>query len=127
MHTTFAPASFDVVYSFGVIEHFDDPRPMVQKHFDLLRPGGTAIITVPHFGAGYGWLARRLDRKNYDIHNISIMSEAGMLALAPEGSRARSYAYGRMSPWAVSWNKVPPRDRDAYLVWPKRDGTAAAV
>lgn len=26
------PASFDVVTSFGVIEHFDDARSMVQKH-----------------------------------------------------------------------------------------------
>lgn len=106
MQTTFEPGSFDVVYSFGVVEHFDDPRPMVKKHVDMLKPGGTAIITVPHFGMAYGWLARHLDRENYDIHNISIMSEAGMLALAPEGSQARAYAYGRMSLWPVSWNKV---------------------
>lgn len=107
MQTTFEPGSFDVVYSFGVIEHFDDPRPMVKKHFDMLRPSGTAIITVPHFGAGYGWLAQRMDRKNYDIHNVSIMSEAGMLALAPEGSQARAYAYGRLSPWPLPRGKVP--------------------
>jgi 2-polyprenyl-3-methyl-5-hydroxy-6-metoxy-1,4-benzoquinol methylase len=107
MQTTFEPGSFDVVYSFGVIEHFDDPRPMVKKHVDMLRPGGTAIITVPHFGAGYGWLAQRMDRKNYEIHNVSIMSEAGMLALAPPGSQARSYAYGRLSPWPLPWEKVP--------------------
>jgi 2-polyprenyl-3-methyl-5-hydroxy-6-metoxy-1,4-benzoquinol methylase len=107
MQTTFEPGSFDVVYSFGVIEHFDDPRPMVKKHFDMLRPGGTAIITVPHFGAGYGWLAQRMDRQNYEIHNVSIMSEAAMLALAPEGSEARAYAYGRLSPWLLPWDKVP--------------------
>jgi SAM-dependent methyltransferase len=107
MQTTFNSGSFDVVYSFGVIEHFDDPRPMVRKHFDMLKPGGTAIITVPHFGAGYGWLAQRLDRKNYDIHNISIMSQAGMLALAPEGSQSKTYAHGRLSPWPLPRGKVP--------------------
>jgi SAM-dependent methyltransferase len=109
MQTTFAPGSFDVVYSFGVIEHFDDPRPLVNKHYEMLRPGGTAIITVPHFGAGsiYGYLCQRLGRENYDIHNISIMSEAGMLALAPEGSESRSYRYGRVSPWLLPWGKLP--------------------
>jgi SAM-dependent methyltransferase len=109
MQTTFEPGSFDVVYSFGVIEHFDDPRPMVKKHFEMLKPGGTAIITVPHFGAGsgYGWLCQRMDREAYDIHNANIMSESGMLALAPEGSNARAYRYGRLSPWPLPWGKFP--------------------
>ncbi|SHH71007.1 class I SAM-dependent methyltransferase [Bradyrhizobium erythrophlei] len=109
MQTTFEPRSFDLVYSFGVIEHFDDPRPMVKKHFEMLKPGGTAIITVPHFGAdsGYGWLCQRMDREAYDIHNANIMSENGMLALAPEGSRSRSYRYGRLSPWPLPWGKIP--------------------
>jgi SAM-dependent methyltransferase len=107
MQTTLEPGSFDLVYSFGVIEHFDDPRPMVKKHFDMLKPGGTAIITVPHFGAGYGWLCRHMDREAYDIHNVSIMSEAGMLALAPEGAQARAYAYGRLSPWPLPWGRIP--------------------
>lgn len=108
MQTTFDSGSFDVVYSFGVIEHFDDPRPMVQKHFDMLRPGGTAIITVPHFGAGslYGWLCKRMNRKAYDIHNVSIMSEVGMLALAPERSQARAYVYGRFSPFPLPWPRA---------------------
>jgi SAM-dependent methyltransferase len=109
MQTTLEPASFDLVYSFGVIEHFDDPRPMIKQHFEMLKPGATAIITVPHFGAGsaYGWLAQRMNREIYDIHNSSIMSERAMLALAPEGSEARSYRYGRLSPWALPWDKFP--------------------
>jgi putative flippase GtrA len=42
-----APA--DVVFSVGVIEHFDAPhtREAVLAHFDVLRPGGAAIITFP--------------------------------------------------------------------------------
>jgi SAM-dependent methyltransferase len=107
MQTSFAPGSFDTVYSFGVVEHFDDPRPMVKKHYEMLRPGGTAIITVPHYGAGYGWLAQRMNREVYEIHNVTIMSEQRMLALAPEGSQSRSYAYGRLSPWPLPWEKFP--------------------
>jgi SAM-dependent methyltransferase len=39
----------DLVFSVGLVEHFDpeNTRKAVLAHFDLLRPGGTAIITFP--------------------------------------------------------------------------------
>jgi putative flippase GtrA len=39
----------DIVFSVGLIEHFDAPhtRQAALSHFDVLRPGGTAIITFP--------------------------------------------------------------------------------
>lgn len=39
----------DVVFSVGLIEHFDSEgtRKAISKHFDLLRPGGHAIISFP--------------------------------------------------------------------------------
>jgi len=40
--------SFDVVLSYGVVEHFPESvvRPM-QSLFDVLKPGGIAVVTVP--------------------------------------------------------------------------------
>jgi 2-polyprenyl-3-methyl-5-hydroxy-6-metoxy-1,4-benzoquinol methylase len=108
MQTSFEPASFDLVYSFGVVEHFTDPRPMIRKHVEMLKPGGTAIITVPNFGPGlYGWLQQRLSGEHYDLHNVSIMTERAMIALAPEGSNARSYSYGRLSSYLLSMERLP--------------------
>ena len=42
-------AQADIVFSVGLIEHFDAPqtRQAALAHFDLLRPGGAAIITFP--------------------------------------------------------------------------------
>ena len=42
-------AQADIVFSVGLIEHFDAPhtRQAVLAHFDVLRPGGAAIITFP--------------------------------------------------------------------------------
>ncbi|HEY2017069.1 MAG TPA: class I SAM-dependent methyltransferase, partial [Bryobacteraceae bacterium] len=42
-------ASADVVFSVGLVEHFDphNTRAAVLAHFDVLRPGGIAIITFP--------------------------------------------------------------------------------
>jgi SAM-dependent methyltransferase len=50
-------ASFDVVYSFQVIEHVVDPHAFVRGIFDLLKPGGIAVIgTESHHNA---WVAVR--------------------------------------------------------------------
>jgi SAM-dependent methyltransferase len=39
----------DVVFSVGLVEHFDasGTRQAVLAHFDVLRPGGTLILTFP--------------------------------------------------------------------------------
>jgi len=39
----------DVVFSVGLVEHFDvvETHEAVLAHFDVLRPGGLAIITFP--------------------------------------------------------------------------------
>jgi hypothetical protein len=39
----------DLVFSVGLVEHFDreNTRKAVLAHFDLLRTGGTAIVTFP--------------------------------------------------------------------------------
>jgi SAM-dependent methyltransferase len=42
------PASFDLVASFQVIEHLDDPTFYVDAIADLLRPDGIALITTPN-------------------------------------------------------------------------------
>lgn len=42
--------SFDVVLSYGVIEHFPKgPQAPVQAMYEILKPGGIAIITIPSF------------------------------------------------------------------------------
>ena len=43
------PSQADVVFSVGLVEHFDPPgtRAAVLAHFDALRPGGTLILTFP--------------------------------------------------------------------------------
>jgi 2-polyprenyl-3-methyl-5-hydroxy-6-metoxy-1,4-benzoquinol methylase len=43
-------STFDLVYSLRVIEHFVDPRPVVEIHKQLLKPGGVALIVIPNYG-----------------------------------------------------------------------------
>ena len=57
-HHDIPEASFDLVYSLGVIEHFEDARSIVEKHLFLTKPGGRVVISIPNFGGVYGRLER---------------------------------------------------------------------
>jgi SAM-dependent methyltransferase len=76
--------TFDVVCSFGFIEHFENPALVIQKHADLLAPGGKLVITLPHFAHLqhlFHWL---IDRENLEKHNLEIM-RPGVLRKALTG------------------------------------------
>lgn len=56
----FVPAEpFDLVASFGLIEHFDDPVPILREHARLCAPGGRVGVTVPNLAP---FLVERLAR-----------------------------------------------------------------
>lgn len=42
------PEKFDIVFSFGLIEHFDHTEKMIEKHVDILKPGGLLICVIPN-------------------------------------------------------------------------------
>lgn len=108
--TTFPDASFDVVFSAGVIEHFDDPRDIVRRHAELLKPGGVAVISVPNYGGWMGRMQGWLDPANLAIHNVEIMTPERMLELVPSGNyNSRAFRFGRFSPWILSLDKKIPR------------------
>lgn len=50
------PGSFDCVTNFDVIEHHPDPKRLVSQMYDLLRPGGLAVISTHDIG---NFFARR--------------------------------------------------------------------
>lgn len=47
-HLPFPAASFDFVYTMGTIEHIDEYASAVSEVQRVLKPGGKAIIGVPH-------------------------------------------------------------------------------
>jgi SAM-dependent methyltransferase len=68
---------YDLVYSIGFVEHFEDYRGIVAAHDRQLRPGGTLLIACPNFrGAIQGFLHRSFDRRNLALHNVEAMDPA---------------------------------------------------
>lgn len=104
LSTSFEKASFDLVFSCGLIEHFDDPAPMIAAHVDLVKPGGTALIAIPNYSGLYLKLQQWCDPKNLDIHNLEIMNESSMYEMAPKEPdlTVRAFSSGRFSPWLIS-------------------------
>jgi SAM-dependent methyltransferase len=103
---SFDPGSFDLVYSNGLIEHFEDPYPLVRRHVELAKPGGRILILVPNYGGIYGRIQERVDPKNLAIHNL----EAGMRQLAPVDlvRDVRAFYTGKLNPWLISLDKRLP-------------------
>lgn len=92
---------YDMVLSFGLIEHFTDTKAIIETHLRFLRPGGVLFITLPNFKSVNGWVQRKFDRDNYEKHNIKSMDPkllAGyckVLGLA----EIESYYHGKFSVW----------------------------
>lgn len=61
---------FDVVISFGFIEHFSDTAGVLGLMRGLLTNGGLLIATIPNWASLYGPLQRIVDRQVLDMHVI---------------------------------------------------------
>ena len=58
----FADASFDAVYSFGVLHHTPDTRGAIEEIRRVLRPGGRAVVSLYHRHSAFYWIATMLCR-----------------------------------------------------------------
>lgn len=67
--------AFQAVVSRGFIEHFDDVTPVVNRHLELLAPGGCLIMSVPNLRGFNKLLARVFDKGAIPRHNLNIMRD----------------------------------------------------
>ena len=95
----FADHSFDVIYSMGTVEHFDETQQALEEIARVLKPGGRAIVGVPNrldpflrplfvgglqavglYGYGYekSYTRRRL-RSMLEQTGLTIVAETGIL------------------------------------------------
>ena len=64
---------YDVVFSSGFIEHFEDTGDVIKRHVDLLSEDGQLLILIPNFLGLNGMIQRKLDRENLEAHNLKSM------------------------------------------------------
>jgi SAM-dependent methyltransferase len=64
---------FEIVASFGLVEHFTDFETVLNIHDDLLAPGGLCIVEVPHFRRLQYLYHYLFDQEDLRRHNTRIM------------------------------------------------------
>ena len=64
---------YDVVFSSGFIEHFQDTWGVIARHVELLSENGHLLVLIPNFLGLNGKLQRWFDKENLDAHNLSSM------------------------------------------------------
>jgi SAM-dependent methyltransferase len=91
----FVPSKkYDLVFSGGVAEHFDDHELVVRKHAEWAKPGGLVVIIVPNLTHIHrflcGWFAPDVLR----VHRFPLMrSEVMRQALEKAGLRVLHCEY----------------------------------
>jgi SAM-dependent methyltransferase len=95
---------YDMVLSFGLIEHFSDTAAIIKTHLQFLKPGGTLFITLPNFTGVNGWVQRKFDLENYNKHYIDCMNPAFLAETCRQLGlkNIEAYYHGRFTVWLES-------------------------
>jgi SAM-dependent methyltransferase len=64
---------FDIVYSLGFIEHFLDLEQVIERHLQLLKPGGILLIGTPNFLGINRLILKIFNPELLHFHNLSSM------------------------------------------------------
>ena len=70
---------FDVVFSYGVAEHFGSTEKCLSAFAAFLRPGGLMVTIIPNMTGLVGLLQRLVNKPIFDIHkpiDASMLSQA---------------------------------------------------
>ncbi|MBW7996397.1 MAG: class I SAM-dependent methyltransferase [Candidatus Glassbacteria bacterium] len=89
--------SWDIIASFGLVEHFVDGELIIQRHLELVKPGGLVIVTVPNLQGLYGKILKKLDPRTYSVHRVISLEQLTGEALAcSECEIVEAGYYGRL-------------------------------
>lgn len=104
------PRLYDLVFSVGFVEHFDDHQTVVQKHADLAADGGLVVIIVPNLTHLHAMLCRWFAPEVLRVHRFPLMHEpvlrrcleaAGLKVLHCSYNRTFRPTYGLPLPFDV--------------------------
>ena len=95
--------SIDLIISFGLIEHFPDPREFLEACWNLLRPGGRLVVGYPSFLGLTGLIQRLVNPQAFD-HHFSLSAEEMLSRMAELGfSEVESRYFSTFNPNMINW------------------------
>ena len=103
---------YDIVFSMGFIEHFDDTKDVMERHIRLLSDKGNLLIILPNLRGLNGLIQWLFDRKNLRIHNLESMKIKNLESIMKESG---------MKSWTIDYTRKP-------MVWLEpKPGTRNAI
>jgi len=101
------PGEFDIVTSFGFIEHFKDTQLILRRMVSMLRTGGILFVEIPNLYSITGNLLKVLRRDIYDTH--ALINPEGLIRYFGEVGIERCEAgyFGSFNLGVVGWSNVP--------------------
>jgi SAM-dependent methyltransferase len=121
---TFSTArKFNVVMSYGFIEHFSDPEDIIRRHWDLVAEGGYLVLGAPAFGPKQLALRRLILKPDqleqtlraHDLRITNVRAIADICLQLPAAHIERATSVGHMEAWFSPHGGDVRRNR-AWLV-----------
>lgn len=110
-HLPFADASFDIVYSYGVLHHSPETQRAVQEVHRVLRPGGTALVMIYH---AWSWVGLMV----WGVHCLAKgrpwHSPRWAMAHHLESPGTKSYTVAEASELFAAFSRVDARTQLAH-------------
>ena len=105
---------WDVVCSFGLIEHFKDVNEIVEKHMSLVKPDGWLVFEYPNHAGLYGIVMKMVNRESYNMHNqmslkyaLDIVNKNTKFEVIEGSYRGKvSFSNSGLYPWLRKKGKV---------------------
>lgn len=112
---------WDVVFSNGFVEHFEDIQPAMDAHWRLLAPGGTLFVAVPNHTGLAGWIKKWVHPESYAAHNRMDFGVLQHAASRLEGAEVLHGGYcGGIGFWSSSLYQI-------FAGWPAGLGQLAKI
>lgn len=71
---------YDLVFSSGFVEHFEDHELVVRRHAEFARPGGLVVIMVPNLRGVHRLLCGTFQPKVLAVHRFTLMKKPALRA-----------------------------------------------
>ncbi|MBN2290128.1 MAG: class I SAM-dependent methyltransferase [Candidatus Glassbacteria bacterium] len=84
---------WDVVLSFGFIEHYENWREVIKKHLDLVAPGGYLVLSVPNLRKPLGKIMQVIAPESYAVHTVLGLGDLVEALRSTEGVEILEAAY----------------------------------
>jgi len=98
-----AEKQYDLVFSIGLIEHFEDTKKIIEGHTPFLNNSGTLFLIIPNFRGINGWIQRTFDMDNYSKHYIECMDPNYLKKLLNSFDTIETGYFGGFTIWLENY------------------------